>query len=328
MKIILVTGGAGFIGSNFIKFYLRRNKNFIIVNLDKLTYAGNLNNLKEIEDNPRYHFIKGDICNRDLVNYILRRYRPDYIVNFAAESHVDRSIENPSVFIETNVMGTMTLLEGARYTWSKRSNSGNRFIQISTDEVYGNTENKSDFFTEESQLLPNNPYSASKASADLMVRSFFKTYGFPAIITRCCNNYGPYQNFEKFIPKCITNAINDKPIPVYGDGSNIREWIHVIDHSIAIIRVLFYGKPGEIYNIGSGNELSNIEITRKILKHLGKSESLINMVTDRPGHDKRYALNSYKIRNNVNWSNKISFDDGLKETIRWYIDNEDWWKVK
>ncbi|MDF2524750.1 MAG: dTDP-glucose 4,6-dehydratase [Clostridiales bacterium] len=328
MKIILVTGGAGFIGSNFVKYFLRRNKNFIIVNLDKLTYAGSLNNLREIEDNPRHHFIKGDICNRDLVNYILKRYRPDYIINFAAESHVDRGIEFPSLFMETNVMGTLTLLEGAKYIWNKRLNAANRFIQISTDEVYGSIENNSDFFYEESPLLPNSPYSASKASADMIVRSFSKTYGFPAMITRCCNNYGPYQNIEKFIPKCITNAINDKSVPIYGDGSNVREWIHVLDHSIALIRVLFYGKPGEIYNIGTGNEYTNMDITRKIIKHLGKSEDLITMVKDRPGHDKRYALNSYKIRNNISWSSKINFDEGLKDTIRWYLDNEDWWKNK
>ena len=328
MKIILVTGGAGFIGSNFVKYFLRRNKNFIIVNIDKLTYAGSMNNLKEIEDNPRHHFIKGDICNRDLVNYVLKRYRPDYIINFAAESHVDRSIENPLLFIETNVLGTMTLLEGARYIWNKRGNAGNRFIQISTDEVYGSIDNKSEFFYEESQLLPNSPYSASKASADLMVRSFSKTYDFPVMITRCCNNYGPNQNTEKFIPKCITNALNDKPIPIYGDGSNVREWIHVIDHNIAIIRVLFYGKPGEIYNIGTGNEFTNIEIAKRIIKHLGKSEELLTTVKDRLGHDMRYALNSYKIRNNLSWSNKYNFDEGLKETIRWYIDNQDWWKAK
>ncbi len=326
MKVLLITGGAGFIGSNFVKYFLKRNKNFIVVNLDKLTYAGNPDNLKELENSPRYHFIKGDICNSELVNYVLKKYKPDYIINFAAESHVDRSIGHPSVFLETNVMGTLTLLEGARYLWAKRNFSGNRFIQISTDEVYGSLENNRDYFSEESNILPNSPYSASKASADMMVRSYFQTYGMPVLITRCCNNYGPYQNTEKFIPKCISNALQDKPIPVYGDGSNVREWIHVLDHSIGIIRVLFYGKPGEIYNIGTGEEYSNMELVRKILKILDKPESLIRMVNDRPGHDRRYALNSYKIRNNLNWDSKYRFEDGLRETVKWYQDNPDWWK--
>lgn len=326
IRVLLVTGGAGFIGSNFIKYFLKRNKNFIVVNIDKLTYAGNLNNLKELDNSPRYHFIKGDICNYDLVNYVLKKYKPDYIINFAAESHVDRSIDQPSIFLETNVMGTLTLLEGARSLWNKRGYSGNRFIQISTDEVYGSLENNRDYFMEESNLMPNSPYSASKASADLMVRSFHKTYGLPAIITRCCNNYGPYQNPEKLIPKCITNALKDKTIPVYGDGRNVREWIHVLDHSIGIIRVLFYGKPGEIYNIGTNEEVSNIDLVRAILKALGKPEGLIRMVNDRPGHDKRYALNSYKIRNNLNWSNKYKFEAGLKETIKWYEENNAWWE--
>jgi len=325
MKILLVTGGAGFIGSNFIKLFLRRNKNYIVVNIDKLTYAGNLSNLSELEDSPRYHFVKGDICNYELVNYVLKRYRPSFIVNFAAESHVDRSIDQPSVFVDTNVMGTLTLLEGAKYFWSKNGYAGNRFIQISTDEVYGSIENKKDYFTEESSLSPNSPYSASKASADLMVRAFFKTYDFPAIITRCCNNYGPYQHLEKFIPKCITNAMQDKPIPVYGDGSNVREWIHVLDHCIAITRVLFYGKPGEIYNIGSGEEMSNMDIVRKTLQLLGKPEDLIKMVKDRPGHDMRYALNSYKVRSNLNWSSKYKLDEGIKDTILWYQSNRSWW---
>lgn len=328
MKVLLVTGGAGFIGSNFVKYFLRRNKNFIVVNIDKLTYAGNMNSLREIEESPRHHFIKGDICNYELVNYVMKKYRPDCIINFAAESHVDRSIDRPSIFAETNVMGTLTLLEGARYIWSKRNFIGTRFIQISTDEVYGSINNDKDYFLEESNLLPNSPYSASKASADMFVRSYVKTYGLPAMITRCCNNYGPYQNIEKLLPKCITNALEDRSIPLYGDGTNVREWIHVLDHCIAIIRVLFYGKPGEIYNIGSGEEMSNLNLVRNILKIMGKPEELIKMVDDRPGHDKRYALNSYKIRNNLNWSNKYSLDDGLKETIEWYKSNKEWWKDK
>lgn len=325
MKVLFVTGGAGFIGSNFIRYFLRRNKNFIVVNFDKLTYAGNLDNLKDLEDSPRYHFIKGDICNYELVNYALRKYKPGTIINFAAESHVDRSISGPSVFVETNVMGTMTLLEGARHIWGRSGLSGSRFIQISTDEVYGSIDNNKDYFFEESNLLPNSPYSASKASADLMVRSFVKTYGMPAMITRCCNNYGPYQHPEKFLPTCITNALQDKPLPIYGDGSNVREWIHVLDHCTAIIRVLFYGKPGEIYNIGSGEEASNLSMAQKILKLLNKPEDMLKMVNDRPGHDKRYALNSYKIKSHLSWSNKYKLEEGLKETIQWYKENKNYW---
>ncbi|MCR4436855.1 MAG: dTDP-glucose 4,6-dehydratase [Clostridiales bacterium] len=324
MKVILVTGGAGFIGSNFIKYFLKRNKNYIVVNMDKLTYAGNLNNLKELESSPRYHFVKGDICNNELVNYVLKKYRPCYIINFAAESHVDRSIDHPFTAADTNIIGTLTLLEGARFIWSKPGTAGNRFIQISTDEVYGSINNDTDYFTEESSLMPNSPYSASKAGADLLVRAFSKTYGVPAIITRSCNNYGPYQNIEKFIPTCITHALQDKPIPIYGDGENKREWIHVLDHCTGIIRALFYGKPGEIYNIGSGEEISNIELAKHILKYLNKPESALKMVSDRPGHDRRYAMNSYKARSNLNWSCKYSFSDGLKETIQWYKSNRSW----
>lgn len=326
MKVLLVTGGAGFIGSNFINYFIRRNKNFIIVNIDKLTYAGNLDNLRSIEDSPRYHFIKGDICNYELVNYALKKYRPDIIINFAAESHVDRSISNPAVFAETNIIGSLTLLDGAHHLWYRHNYKGNRYIQISTDEVYGSIDNTSDFFSEESDLRPNSPYSASKAGADMMVRAFIKTYGIPAIITRCCNNYGPYQNTEKFLPTCITNALQDKPIPVYGDGSNIREWIHVLDHCNALTKVLYYGKPGEIYNIGSNEEISNIELARKMLKIMNKPDSLIKMTEDRPGHDKRYALNSYKTRSNTSWSCKYSLEEGLKETVDWYNNNPSWWK--
>lgn len=326
MKVLLVTGGAGFIGSNFVRYFLKRNKNFIVVNIDKLTYAGNLSNLKEIENSPRHHFIKGDICNFELVNYVFKKHKPDYIINFAAESHVDRSINHPSLFGETNIMGTLTLLEAARNIWSRHGFSGNKFLQVSTDEVYGSIENTRDVFVEESNLQPNSPYSASKASADMMARSYYKTFGLPVIITRCCNNYGPYQHVEKFIPTCIANAMQDKPIPLYGDGSNIREWIHVTDHSIALIRALFYGKPGEIYNIGSGEELSNLEMARKILKALNKPEDLIKKIGDRPGHDWRYALNSYKIRNNLGWSSKMKLEDGIKETAQWYKNNSSLWK--
>ncbi len=325
MKVMLVTGGAGFIGSNFINYFLRRNKNYIIVNIDKLTYAGNHENLSSVEESPRYHFIKGDICNYELVNYALKRYRPDSIINFAAESHVDRSINNPMVFAETNILGTLTLLDNIRYIWGRNSYRYNRYIQISTDEVYGSLDNTKDYFSEDSGLLPNSPYSASKASADLMVRSFTKTYNIPAIITRCCNNYGPYQNAEKFLPTCITHALQDKPIPVYGDGSNIREWIHVLDHCTAIVKALFYGKPGEIYNIGSGEESTNIDLAKRVLKMVNKPESLIRMTSDRPGHDQRYAVNNYKAKCNLNWSCRYSLNEGLKETISWYESNSRWW---
>lgn len=327
MNVILVTGGAGFIGSNFIRYFLRRNKNFMLINIDKLTYAGNLSNLDDLENSPRYHFIKGDICNHDLVSYAFRKFRPDFVVNFAAESHVDRSILHPSVFAETNLMGTLTLLECARSLWSKRSIRSNRFIQISTDEVYGSINNSTDYFMEDTALAPNSPYSATKASADLMVRAYCKTYGLPAIITRCCNNYGPYQNSEKFIPTCITNALRDKPIPIYGNGTNVREWIHVLDHCTAIIRVLFYGRPEEIYNIGSGEETTNIELAKRILNILGKPDDLIHMVADRPGHDKRYALNSYKVRGATGWTKKYSLTDGLHDTVSWYRENRSWWEL-
>lgn len=328
MRVLFVTGGAGFIGSNFTKYFLKRNKDFIVVNMDKLTYAGNMNNIRELEDSPRYHFIKGDICNYELVNYVYRKYKPDFVINFAAESHVDRSITHPSIFVETNIAGTLTLLEGARHIWSRRNFRGNRFLQISTDEVYGSIDNDRDYSMEDSCLLPNSPYSASKAGADMMARAFHQTYGLPVIITRCCNNYGPYQNTEKFIPKCITNALKDIPIPVYGDGANTREWIHVLDHSVAVIRALFYGRPGEIYNIGTNEEISNIELVRRILKSMNKPEDLIKYVPDRPGHDRRYALNSYKSRNALNWSPKYRLEDGLNETTLWYTENRSWWGEK
>lgn len=325
MRVILVTGGAGFIGSNFINYFLRRNKDFVIVNMDNLTYAGNLNNLKDLERSPRYHFVKGNICNQELVNYVIKRHRPEYIINFAAESNVDRSLNNPSVFGQTNILGTMTLLESARYFWGKRNFEGNRFIQVSTDEVYGSINNRDDFFTEECPIMPSSPYSASKAGGDLMVKSYFRSYGFPGIITRSCNNYGPNQYYENFIPTCINCALNDKPIPVYGDGKNVREWIHVLDHCVGIIRAMFYGNVGEIYNIGSGEEYENIELAKKILKTLGKPEDQLEMIKDRPGHDERYSLNSYKIRNNLRWGCKIKFDSGIKDTISWYKAHQDWW---
>lgn len=321
MKVLLVTGGAGFIGSNFINYFIRRNKNYIIVNIDKLTYSGSTDNLMDVEASPRYHFVKGDICNQELISYIFKRYKPNCIINFAAESNVDRNMMHPAISAETNITGTLTLLECARNIWIKNKFYGNCFIQISTDEVYGSLGNSEDYSLEESILRPESLYSASKASADMIAMTFFKTYGMPVVITRCCNNYGPHQHIEKLIPTCIKNAFNDQPIPIYGDGSNVREWIHVLDHCIAIIRTIFYGKPGEIYNIGSGEEISNLEIAKKVLRLLNKPEDQIQLISDRPAQDKRYALNCYKIRNNLNWSSKYQLDDGLKETIRWYKEN-------
>ena len=324
MKTILVTGGAGFIGSNFIRGFLESGRDFAVVNYDSLTYAGNTDNLKDLETAPGYHFVKGDICDREEVSRVLTEYDPDYIVHFAAESHVDRSIDGPSVFGHTNFMGTLNLLECARNRWG----GGCRdkcFLQVSTDEVYGSIENDRDFFRESSNLMPNSPYSASKAGADMMVRAFSRTYGFPAKITRCCNNYGPYQNREKFIPNSIAKALNNEPIPIYGDGTNVREWIHVSDHCSAIAEVLFHGACGEAYNIGSGEEISNIGMAGKILRYLGKPEDSIIKVSDRPGHDWRYALDSGKIRKALNWSCSYKLDEGLEATVEWYVNNRTWW---
>jgi dTDP-glucose 4,6-dehydratase len=318
MKTILVSGGAGFIGSNFINWFLEKYKDFTLVNIDKLTYAGNVDNLKKVGNSPGYRFIQGDICDAGLVDDIMEQYQPDYIVNFAAESHVDRSISNPMIFAETNIVGVAMMLDAAHRLWGKTGFDGKRFVQISTDEVYGSIGHDEAPFSEESALLPNSPYSASKASADLMVRAFIKTYHFPASITRCCNNYGPCQYTEKFIPTCITNALMNKPIPIYGNGTNIREWIHVLDHCEAIAKVLFEGKAGEIYNIGSGEEISNIDLAKIILKCLNKPEDLIKMVSDRPGHDFRYALNSRKAKSILGWTCKYKFDEGIHKTINWY----------
>jgi dTDP-glucose 4,6-dehydratase len=326
MKILLVTGGAGFIGSNFIHRFLEENKDFIVVNYDKLTYAGNLNNLKKVETNPAYRFVKGDICDCEQFKKTLKEYEPDYIVNFAAESHVDRSISGPSIFGQTNFMGTLNLLQCVYDLWGSKC-SGKCFLQVSTDEVYGSIENDSDYFVEDSNLMPNSPYSASKAGADMMVRAFSRTYGLPVIVTRCCNNYGPYQYWEKFIPTCIKKALNNEPIPIYGNGTNIREWIHVSDHCSAITKVLFNGVPGEVYNIGSGEEVSNIDMARMILNNLGKPEDAIIKIDDRLGHDRRYALDSSKIRKQLNWSCNYKLEEGIKETIHWYKNNLTWWNI-
>jgi len=314
---LLVTGGVGFIGSNFIHYIRREHPDWEITNLDKLTYAGNPENLKDIQDQPTYHFVKGDIADRKQIDRLLSQ-GIDVIVNFAAESHVDRSILDASPFIETNVKGTQVLLEGAK------KHGVQRFIQVSTDEVYGSTD--SGCFTEESPLSPNSPYSASKAAADLLCRAYFKTHHLPAIITRCTNNFGPYQFPEKLIPLAITNALEDKPIPVYGDGLNIRDWIFVADHCRALDTVILKGKLGEIYNIGSGNEKTNLELIRKLLELLDKPQSLIQFVTDRPAHDRRYALDCARISTELGWKPAHSFDEALSATVDWYLKNESWWR--
>jgi len=316
---LLVTGGAGFIGSNFIHFVMREHPDYRVVNIDKLTYAGNLENLLEWEGDPRYRFVRGDIADSDLVEGIFEEEKIDCLVNFAAQSHVDRSIEESRSFIETNVLGTQVLLEaGRRFGLS-------RFIQISTDEVYGSL-GDSGRFSEKSPLSPNNPYSASKASADFLVLSYWRTYGFPALITRSSNNYGPYQFPEKLIPLFITNAFQDEPLPVYGDGLYVRDWIHVEDNCRAIDLVIHNGRDGEVYNIGGDCEKTNLEITRFILDHLQKPESLIRFVKDRPGHDRRYALDSRKIEDELQWRRKWTIEKGLIETIEWYRNNRKWWE--
>jgi dTDP-glucose 4,6-dehydratase len=317
MTKILITGGAGFIGSNFVRYMLDKYEDYEIVNLDSLTYCGNLENLREIEDNPNYTFCKGDITDKDLVFKITSN--ADYIVNFAAESHVDRSIEDPEIFIKSNVLGTQVLLDAAKEYGIKK------YLQVSTDEVYGSL-GKTGYFREDTPLAPNSPYSASKASADLMVRAYNKTFDLPVNITRCSNNYGPYQFPEKLIPLMISNALENKPLPVYGDGLNIRDWLHVYDHCSAIDLVLHRGKIGEIYNIGGNNEKKNIEIVKLILQNLNKSESLINFVKDRLGHDRRYAIDSSKIQNELGWTPKYTFETGIAETIQWYLDNKEWWE--
>lgn len=319
---ILVTGGAGFIGSNFIHYMLEKHPDYRIICLDKLTYAGNLRNLESALNRENFHFIKGDICDRELVYRVFEEEKPDVVVNFAAESHVDRSIEDPEIFLKTNIIGTQVLMDACRKYGIKR------FHQVSTDEVYGDLPlDRPDLkFTEKSPLKPSSPYSASKASADLLVMAYHRTYGLPVTISRCSNNYGPYQFPEKLIPLMIINAIHDRPLPVYGDGRNVRDWIHVKDHCEAIDLIIHEGKEGEIYNIGGENERSNIEVVKMILKELGKPESLIKFVKDRPGHDRRYALDITKMKEEFDWSPKISFEEGLRSTIKWYLENRNWWE--
>jgi dTDP-glucose 4,6-dehydratase len=317
MKRILVTGGAGFIGSNFVRMVLGEHPDCFVVNLDKLTYAGNLENLAEFLEHQNHKFIKGDICNGELVGRTIDEYKIDAIINFAAESHVDRSITEPKAFIEANVTGTLTLLTAAR------DRKLERFIQISTDEVYGSlgAEGK---FTEQTPLSPNSPYSASKAAADHLVRAFGHTWGLRYNITRCSNNYGPFQFPEKLIPLMINNAINDKELPVYGDGLYVRDWLYVYDHCTAIWQVLQKAPPGEIYNIGGCNEKANMEVVKLILKRLGKPDSLIKHVTDRPGHDRRYAIDAGKIISRLGWQPSVNFEEGINRTIDWYLNSTDW----
>jgi len=319
MKNILLTGGAGFIGSNFINYILDKRDDYNIINLDKLTYAGNLENLIPSEKKKNYHFIKGDITDFELVNNIFEKYKIKYVVHFAAESHVDRSILGSEIFYRTNVMGTNVLLEVARKFEVER------FLQISTDEVYGSLGSEG-YFTERTPLSPNSPYSSSKAAADMMVMAFYHTYGMPVLITRCSNNYGPYQFPEKLIPLMIINSINNKKLPVYGDGLYVRDWIYVIDHNKAVELVFEKGKVGEVYNIGASNEMPNIKIIKLILSHLKKGEDLIEYVKDRPGHDRRYAIDSSKIKSKLGWAPSFTFEHAIAETIDWYLKNEKWWK--
>ncbi|MEW9093554.1 MAG: dTDP-glucose 4,6-dehydratase [Clostridiaceae bacterium] len=334
MKIYLVTGGAGFIGSNFIIYMLNKysEDEIKIINLDKLTYAGNLKNLKDIENKINYIFIKGDICDKNLVDSIFKQYDIDYIINFAAESHVDRSILEPEIFVKTNVLGTINLLNIAKEHWQLADDfkSDKRFIQISTDEVYG-TLGSSGYFTESTPLDPHSPYSASKASADLIVKSYYDTYKMPINITRCSNNYGPYQFPEKLIPLIINNYLKNKPIPVYGDGKNIRDWLYVEEHCRAIDTIIQKGKIGEIYNIGGHNERENIYIVKYIIKVLNEItrnnkmfSELIKYVKDRKGHDRRYAIDPFRIENEFEWKSEIAFEDGILKTVNWYLDNEEW----
>ncbi len=317
MKSILVTGGAGFIGSNFVRMVLSEHLGYLVVNLDKLTYAGNLENLADLQNHDRYRFVHGDICDGPLVERLIDEHQVSAIINFAAESHVDRSITGPKVFIETNVAGTLTLLEAAR------DRNVDRFIQISTDEVYGalGPEGK---FTEQTPPSPNSPYSASKAAADLFVRAFGHTWGLRYNITRCSNNYGPYQFPEKLIPLMIHNALHGKELPVYGDGLQVRDWLYVYDHCTAVWKVLEQAPPGEIYNVGGCNERTNLAVVDMILARLGKPKSLIRHVKDRPGHDRRYAINAAKIISELGWKPSVTFEQGIARTVDWYLSNPEW----
>lgn len=319
---IIITGGAGFIGSNFVFHMLREHPQDRVICLDKLTYAGNLSTLAPVMGQDNFRFVKADICDRDAVYSLFAEEHPDVVVNFAAESHVDRSIENPAIFLETNIMGAAVLMDACRKYGIQR------YHQVSTDEVYGDLPlNRPDlFFTETTPIHTSSPYSSSKASADLLVLAYHRTYGLPVTISRCSNNYGPYHFPEKLIPLMIINALHDKPLPVYGDGLNVRDWLYVEDHCRAIDLILQKGRVGEVYNVGGHNEMKNIDIVKLICKALGKPESLIHHVTDRKGHDRRYAIDPTKIHEELGWLPETKFADGIKKTIQWYLDHEDWWQ--
>jgi dTDP-glucose 4,6-dehydratase len=331
VKTILITGGAGFIGSNFVKMMLEKHPNYNIINLDVLTYAGNLENLSDVDKALNYTFVKADIRDRAAIDLIFKTQNVDAVVNFAAESHVDRSIEEPEVFLTTNIIGTQVLLDTAKKYWKvnpddkycREFKQGVKFLQVSTDEVYGAL-GETGLFTETMNLMPNSPYSASKASADMIVRAYNETFGMPVNITRCSNNYGPYQFPEKLIPLIINNCLNGNDLPVYGDGMQVRDWLHVSDHCSAIDTVLHKGLDGEVYNIGGNNEKANIEIVKLIITALGKSDGLIKYVKDRPGHDRRYAIDNTKITTELGWEPAFTFEEGINETIQWYLDNMEW----
>jgi dTDP-glucose 4,6-dehydratase len=331
MKKLLVTGGAGFIGSNFVHHWLQNHPQDRVVNLDKLTYAGNLENLKDIDPTANYRFVPGDICDAGLINRLFAEEGIDHLVHFAAESHVDRSISGPEEFINTNIHGTFNLLEAARNAWGSDMD-GCRFLHVSTDEVYGSLTAEAPAFVETTPFAPNSPYAASKAASDHLVRSYFHTYGLPVVTTNCSNNYGPYQFPEKLIPLVIMNSLEEKPLPVYGDGLNIRDWLHVDDHCRGIDRVLQAGSLGETYNIGGCNEWTNIDIVRLVCATLDEMRpgatprsELITYVRDRPGHDQRYAIDAGKIMEELGWKPEYTFEAGIRQTVRWYLDNEEWW---
>ncbi|MGL5414440.1 MAG: dTDP-glucose 4,6-dehydratase [Clostridium sp.] len=333
MKTYLVTGGAGFIGSNFVLYMLNKYEDIKIINLDKLTYAGNLENLKMIENDGRHIFVQGDICDADLVSKLFAENKIDYVVHFAAESHVDRSIKEPEIFVKTNVLGTVNLLNCAKKAWEVENGwkDGVKFLHVSTDEVYGSL-GETGFFTENTPLDPHSPYSASKASSDLMVKAYADTYKMPMNITRCSNNYGPFQFPEKLIPLLINNCLNHKDLPVYGDGMNIRDWLFVEDHAKAIDMVINNGRLGEVYNVGGHNERTNIQIVKTVIANLNENvdkeitEALIKYVEDRKGHDKRYGIDPTKIKEELGWYPETTFEVGIKKTIEWYLDNKEWMK--
>lgn len=334
MRNILITGGAGFIGSHLVRLMVNKYPEYKIVNLDLLTYAGNLENLKDIEKSPNYTFVKGDICDYELIVSLIKEHKIDSVIHLAAESHVDRSIKDPFSFARTNVMGTLTLLQAAKNIWRERNEKfeGNLFFHVSTDEVYGSLEDEGTYFTEETRYDPHSPYSASKASSDHFVRAYHDTYGLPVVISNCSNNYGSYQFPEKLIPLFINNIVNNKPLPVYGKGENVRDWLYVQDHAAAIDLIFHRGKRGETYNIGGFNEWKNIDLIKVLIKTVdrllgraeGSSEKLITYVTDRAGHDLRYAIDSSKLNSELGWTPSLQFEEGIEKTVKWYLENKEW----